>query len=273
MAIIAFIALFLLHLVTSTTTATETYDYFGRDLKGNETGSCGPNENLDGISCTNVSLYSTTLGGEPLWVSMNLEQVFDEVSYTFTTRVWLWVTFRQFVDQLWADFTFNSSYANNTWLATGYTAIGSFEVPTSYPDAPNITVWVNATHNVTLYTDDRCVDSPDNDTYCDSGWLLATLGLYGWGTEETETANVSATLDDPWSVQVTAPFTFYVNPTLYCTTLDEYIQYSRNLTIWFERCPKDEQCTSEAHVFNTTSWDEHRSLADNACFEHAIKFD
>jgi len=264
----AVITLFFLYLVTATT--THALRELGRDLA--EAGTCGPNEDLTGISCTNVSLYNTTLGGEPLWVLLDLEQTFDETTSSFSTRVWLWVTFRQFVNQLWVDFTFNSTTANDTWLATGITEIGNFVVPTPLPDAPNISVWVNATHNVTLYTDDRCVDTPDNGTFCNSGWLLATLGLYGWGTEDTEEATVTAILDDPWSVQVRAPFTFFVDPTRFCTSLEEYIEYSRELKLSFERCPKNtaEPCTTEEHVFNTTSWDEHVSIADNACFEHAI---
>jgi hypothetical protein len=262
----AVITLFFMYLVTAIT-RTHAFHELGRNLA--DAGTCGPNEDLTGISCANVSLYNTTLGGEPLWVLLDLEQTFDETTSSFTTRVWLWVTFRQFVNQLWADFSFNSTTANDTW---GITEIGSFDVPSPFPDAPNISIWVNATHNVTLYTDDGCVDYPDNGTFCDSGWLLATLGLYGWGTEDTETAVVTATLDDPWSVQVRAPFKFYVDPTQYCTSLEEYIEYSRELKIWFESCPDDsvQPCTTAEHVFNTTSWDEHVSLADDACFEHAI---
>jgi len=243
----------------------------GRILKwDNETGGCVPNDAKDGIVCTNITLYKTTILNDTLWVQLDLNTSFSEDTDLFTTHVWIWVTFRQFVDKLWAEFEFNSTTPNNTWLATGWTTIGIFDVPTGDKDIPIVPVEVTATHNVTLFVGD-CLDYPANDSFCDVGTLWAIIGLQANGSVQSETAGeLTVTVNEPWAVRASGDYRFAVNPDTFCYDLVEKIWYNPELTAEFEKCSPQGLCQNQTFTWNTTTWDETHVFANDTCFDRSV---
>jgi len=255
--LLCFIVLLLIHPAL----ALENHD---RNLL-DETAGCVPNEENNGIVCTNITLYNTTVLNETLWVTLDLNSSINDTTYVFTTEVWIWVTFRQYVDKLWAHFEFNSSTPNNTWLASGVTSLGSFEVPTGRMDIPTIPVDIDVTHNVTLLTND-CPNFPANETYCDSGTLWATLGIQANGNASTSKVQISASTNEPEAVHAAGYFNFSVESGQFCSDLSERIWFQDNLTVNLDICANGSPCHNKSLTWNTTTWTVTKVFANNSCF-------
>jgi len=239
-------------------------------------GGCEPNEDETGITCTNVTLYHTEVLGNPFWCSADIENWFNSTEEIFHTYIWIYVSFSEFNNTLWAEVYFNSTTPNNSVLASGSTTIGEFDLPTLRPEGiPSISAEVNASHSVLLVWNDDCADDPDNNAFCDSGTIWAFLDLEAFGEVVTNNSvTITGTIVAPNAVVVNAPFEFAVNETWYCASISEDIVYDKELTVQFEVCDDSQppQCDPVDYVFNTTTWDKHKDLAD-LCFEHSIEWE
>jgi len=235
-------------------------------------GSCVPNEAKNGIVCTHVLLYQSSILNWPLSVWLNLNTTFNyPTNNIFWTQVWIYVTFKNFTDQLWAEFEFNSTTPNNTELAWGTRKIGQFRLKTGNSAVPVVPVVVEATHNVTLWVD-PCPDQSANYSWCDSGTIRAVVavqanGYRGWNGGSHATVKLEA----PDAVTVTAPYHFSVNRTWSCAQLAEEIVYDKHLLLQVDVCPAAAPCHKLNHEFNATTWDVNKTIVDE-CFAHEIPF-
>jgi len=233
---------------------------------------CEPNADLTGIDCLNLTLYQTKVFNNSFWVGGKLQTVFDHPgSNWFVTHIWIYVTFLHFQDKLWAEFTFNSSTPNNTWLATGSTRIGTFELPTGDSNYPTIAVELDAIHNVTLLTSD-CPQDPSNNEYCEWGTLEATLGLNALGLFDNNQTRIVGILNEPSAVVVWAPFKFSVDEKSFCADLAEEIVYNKDMQFEVGICLDETPCWFGSHAINASTWDRNKTFADNQCFDHSFTF-
>jgi len=233
---------------------------------------CQPNADRTGIDCLNVTLYETEIFNKSIWVWGNLKTTFEfPGSEEFVTQVWIYVSYLHFQNKLWAEFTFNSSTPNDTWLATGSTRIGTFDLSTGDDRYPTIAVELDAIHNVTLLTTD-CLEDESNNEFCQWGTIEAILGLNALGVFDNNQTRLVGILNEPSAVVVWVPFKFAVNNESFCTDLSEEIVYDKNMKVEVAICLDETPCWFEKHAINATGWDENTTIADNQCFDHSFNF-
>jgi len=271
------LAIFLLHIAFLTKVNAYMDFNLRRALQNeNSTGYCKANEDLTGIWCVNETLYQANISGEPLWIKFDLNLTYDDVANVTWTHIWAWFTFKEQVDVLWANVSFNSTTPNNTWIAGATKPIGEVTIPTGNASLPNITFAANATFNVTLYKSDEAYCAGwANGSFCDEGWLNATLAVKGWGDGLfSESVRLNITLDKPDAGSANLKFETRINSTDFCTDLSTHVEFADEYTFRVEFCPTDNStnCTTVLHTFNTSDWvTEPNIIADDLCFEPAFE--
>jgi len=269
------LAIFLLH-IAFLTKVNAFMDFTLRRVLAyeNATEYCKANEDLTGITCDNETLYHANISGESLWLKFDLNTTYDDVTHVTWTHIWAWFTFKEQVDVLWANVSFNSTTPNNTWLASATQPIGEVTIPTGNASLPNITFAANATYNVTLYRlgNADCAGFV-NDEFCDEGWLNATLAVWGWGDGLfSEDVRLNITLDQPQAGSANLKFATRINSTEFCSDLSTHVEFADEYTFKVDFCPTDNStnCTTILQTFNTSDWvSEPNIIADDLCFERA----
>ena len=235
------------------------------------TTGCSPNEAKNGIICTNLTAYHSTILNETLWVGVDLNSTVNDSTLVVSNSLRIWVSFWQDVDQLSTEFTFNSSTPTNTSLASGTIEIGTFNISTEKLKIPNLALNVSILYNITLVNNNCSAQLPPvNGSFCDSGTIWTTVGLEASGSQWKPPLNISLSLFEPNAAHVASHFNFSGDLNTFCYDLWENVWYKPFWSLNWTTCPfLSSKCHWNIGTWNFTNWNETIVVANQTCFDRS----
>jgi len=234
--------------------------------------TCPPNMDHTGFFCNNITLEEG-ISGHPLKVTMDFNNSFDPMMMSFWTSVQVFTWF--VTNQMLMDFWFNSTTPNNSILTSGSENVGKVHYKTGNAMIPQIPLDNIVTYNVTLQQ--WGCEPPMNETpmACQSGTIVSDIGLKITGETIAHGYTVKVWVHEPNNeyLKVYMPFSFVVNETWYCTSLDYQTMFSDRMQLTTEMCvmtPAGMQCHRDTHPLHMEGANENKTLIDNECFQHSF---